>query len=162
VNHCLEKNPEARFHSARDITFALEALSGSTVTTPDEIPTDRSLPLQRQRVGWSPWAVAAGALLLAALALAWQYFRRSPTAEVSEAIRFVIPMPEKSLILGPPLSLQMVDESSIASIPKTAKIFSGYARSARWKRGLWLELMAHFSRSGQLTVARSDSSPILN
>src|SRR6266496_6323867 len=30
VNHCLEKNPEARFHSARDVAFALEALSGSS------------------------------------------------------------------------------------------------------------------------------------
>jgi eukaryotic-like serine/threonine-protein kinase len=29
VNHCLEKNPEARFHSARDLTFALESVSGS-------------------------------------------------------------------------------------------------------------------------------------
>src|SRR5262249_51950590 len=29
VNHCLEKNPEARFHSARDLAFALESLSGS-------------------------------------------------------------------------------------------------------------------------------------
>ena len=28
VNHCLEKNPEARFHSASDLAFALEALSG--------------------------------------------------------------------------------------------------------------------------------------
>src|SRR5712691_11425409 len=31
VNHCLEKNPEARFHSARDLAFALEAISGSAV-----------------------------------------------------------------------------------------------------------------------------------
>ena len=30
VNHCLEKNPEERFHSASDLAFALEALSGST------------------------------------------------------------------------------------------------------------------------------------
>src|ERR1043166_1178533 len=29
-NHCLEKNPEARFHSASDLAFALGALSGST------------------------------------------------------------------------------------------------------------------------------------
>src|SRR5687768_255757 len=35
VHHCLEKNPEARFHSARDLAFALEALaapSGSQAT----------------------------------------------------------------------------------------------------------------------------------
>src|SRR5438876_7175201 len=30
VNHCLEKNPESRFHSASDLAFALEALSGSS------------------------------------------------------------------------------------------------------------------------------------
>jgi eukaryotic-like serine/threonine-protein kinase len=28
VRHCIEKNPEQRFHSAHDIAFALEALSG--------------------------------------------------------------------------------------------------------------------------------------
>jgi len=39
MNHCLEKNSAARFHSASDLMFALEALgrsapvSGETVTT---------------------------------------------------------------------------------------------------------------------------------
>src|SRR6266704_95019 len=33
MNHCLEKNPEARFHSARDLGFALEALSGSSTVS---------------------------------------------------------------------------------------------------------------------------------
>src|ERR1700687_1827926 len=28
VRHCIEKNPEQRFHSAHDVAFALEALSG--------------------------------------------------------------------------------------------------------------------------------------
>jgi eukaryotic-like serine/threonine-protein kinase len=28
ILHCLEKNPEARFHSASDIAFDLEHLSG--------------------------------------------------------------------------------------------------------------------------------------
>ena len=36
VMHCLEKRPEQRFQSARDVAFALEALSGlSSVSAPD-------------------------------------------------------------------------------------------------------------------------------
>src|SRR6202011_1976930 len=31
VRHCIEKNPEQRFHSAHDVPFALEALSGLSV-----------------------------------------------------------------------------------------------------------------------------------
>src|SRR4029453_10679676 len=31
VHHCLEKNPEERFHSASDLAFAIEALSGAAV-----------------------------------------------------------------------------------------------------------------------------------
>src|SRR4029450_2221324 len=31
VHHCLEKNPEERFHSASDLAFAIEALSGAVV-----------------------------------------------------------------------------------------------------------------------------------
>src|SRR5664280_1500813 len=33
VRHCLEKNPEERFYSARDLAFDLEALSGLSGTT---------------------------------------------------------------------------------------------------------------------------------
>jgi Tol biopolymer transport system component len=102
VSHCLEKNPEGRFHSARDIAFALEALSGST--TPSETAIAAALPAAR-RPGrdWLPWAIAGAAVLLAAAAFAWPYFRRSPSGEVTEATRFIIPMPDKALILGPPV-----------------------------------------------------------
>src|SRR2546429_7827449 len=35
VNHCLEKNPEARFHSASDLAFALETANAKlTVSSP--------------------------------------------------------------------------------------------------------------------------------
>src|SRR5438552_13003610 len=33
VRHCLEKNPEQRFHSAHDVAFALETLSGTSAPT---------------------------------------------------------------------------------------------------------------------------------
>jgi eukaryotic-like serine/threonine-protein kinase len=46
VSHCLEKNPEGRFHSARDIAFALEALSGST--TSSETAMAAALPAARR------------------------------------------------------------------------------------------------------------------
>ena len=104
IHHCLEKNQEARFHSARDITFALEALSGSTASAFSETATNAAWPSLRWRLrGWLPWGIAAAALLVAALALAWPYFRRSPSGEVTEATRFIIPMADKALIIGPPV-----------------------------------------------------------
>jgi len=41
VQHCLEKKPAERFQSARDIAFALQALSGSGVTTAPAIAVTR-------------------------------------------------------------------------------------------------------------------------
>src|SRR5262249_29967307 len=101
VNHCLEKNPEGRFYSARDIAFALEALSGST--TSSETTMAASLPARRPGRDWLPWVIAGAAVLLAAAAFAWAYFRRSPSGEVTEAMRFIIPMPDKGLVIGPPV-----------------------------------------------------------
>jgi len=46
VRHCLEKNPEARFHSAHDLAFDLEALSGISVTpTTSYSPNDNQNPV---------------------------------------------------------------------------------------------------------------------
>ncbi len=53
VRHCLEKNPEERFYSARDLAFDLEALSGesvpgaraATVTAPRLVKRKVSLPI---------------------------------------------------------------------------------------------------------------------
>jgi eukaryotic-like serine/threonine-protein kinase len=59
VRHCLEKNPEQRFHSAHDLAFDLEALSGLSVPR---------LEASSLRVrGRSP-SLAAGAALVVALA----------------------------------------------------------------------------------------------
>ena len=58
VRHCLEKNAEQRFHSAHDVAFALEALTGTS--SPGGLPvsprraTRRLLPGRRWPRRW-PW-----------------------------------------------------------------------------------------------------------
>src|SRR5213596_3025536 len=65
VNHCLEKNPEARFHSARDLGFALEAISGASPVSSQTMTAMASLSSRERIRKQLPWLVAA----LLALAL---------------------------------------------------------------------------------------------
>jgi WD40 repeat protein len=63
VRHCLEKTPELRYQSARDIVFALEALSiptASITATMPAAPGGRRLP---RAAVYAAVAVAAAALL---------------------------------------------------------------------------------------------------
>ncbi len=77
VHHCLEKNPEQRFHSASDLAFALEALSDSGAST-------IAATTQGSRSRWV-WAAAAGAAVaLAALLIAW--WRTPPAVPVVESV----------------------------------------------------------------------------
>ena len=59
VRHCLEKNPEERFHSAHDLAFDLESLSG--LSTPQAAAAAVPGPAARLRV-----APALGVLAIAA------------------------------------------------------------------------------------------------
>jgi serine/threonine protein kinase/Tol biopolymer transport system component len=97
VNHCLEKNPEERFHSARDLAFALEALSGSSPTSAQTTAIS-ALPARRMTRRELVLASAAAIAILAAIALGVamgiSYFRRSPTEE--PVVRFAITPPEKT------------------------------------------------------------------
>ena len=70
VRHCLEKNPEQRFHSAHDVAFALDAVTGSSSAS-----AIRAAP----RVGRGfPW-LAAAALAGIAAAFAAGHFAVAPS-----------------------------------------------------------------------------------
>ncbi len=75
VRHCLEKDPENRFQSARDLAFALETLSDAA-----PIRTKRTLPV-RPRGRTIPWAVAGVFLLVTLFLLAdlWRGRKQFPT-----------------------------------------------------------------------------------
>ncbi|MGH9955685.1 MAG: protein kinase domain-containing protein, partial [Pyrinomonadaceae bacterium] len=99
VNHCLEKNPEARFHSARDLAFALEALSGSAPTSTETTVVPTTLARRSESRERLAWVVVSGVLLLSTLAFAALYFRRAP-ADTPAATRFFIHPPEKTELRG--------------------------------------------------------------
>ena len=61
VQHCLEKKPGERFQSARDIAFALQAFSGSAITS------GPSATVPRKASG--RWLLLGGGLAIAAAAL---------------------------------------------------------------------------------------------
>ena len=87
VNHCLEKNPEERFHSASDLAFALDALSGTASsfdkTVSGALPAIGSRTRERLM-----WITAAALLLIALLGLLFFNFRRVP--QQSGTLRFFI------------------------------------------------------------------------
>jgi eukaryotic-like serine/threonine-protein kinase len=101
VNHCLEKNPEERFNSARDLAFAIEALSApsshseSTATVLAALPRWKRKP--RELIAW----VLVALLFVTAAALAVAYFRRTPAAE--PITRFVIAIPDGASDISSPV-----------------------------------------------------------
>jgi Tol biopolymer transport system component len=86
VRHCLEKNPERRFHSASDVAFDLESLS-TLPTTGAGAQLASSGASRRLRRGA---AVAAGLALLAAALLAGAWFAggRSPSPPTFQRLTF--------------------------------------------------------------------------
>ncbi|HEX4945179.1 MAG TPA: protein kinase [Blastocatellia bacterium] len=100
VRHCLEKKPGMRFQSARDLGFALEALTtpNSSGANRTEAASTLATATTTKRSGWRDyrlWMAAAGGMtLLAALALGVAYVRR-PALE-AEPMRLFINPPEKA------------------------------------------------------------------
>jgi Tol biopolymer transport system component/serine/threonine protein kinase len=84
VRHCLEKNPEERFQSARDVAFDLETLSGSTSSA-----TRQLIAPVREKPRWLwPAAALALALLLAGAFAAGRRLGAGGKAAAVPAITF--------------------------------------------------------------------------
>ena len=85
VRRCLEKNPEQRFQSARDLSFALSALSGSetSAVTRDAAATPRT---PHRALAW-----LAVLLALAAVSAVTWFAARRP--EPATRMQFAVPIP---------------------------------------------------------------------
>jgi serine/threonine protein kinase/Tol biopolymer transport system component len=70
MRRCLEKSPEQRFQSAKDLAFALEAVSGTSQATASQPAPANSRPKR--------WTVAASVGVLAVAVVAYLASTRSP------------------------------------------------------------------------------------
>ena len=75
VRHCLEKNPEERFYSTRDVAFDLEALSG--LSSSGAVVAAAGPSVMRRGV---PAIAAVLGLVVAAVAGYWFHARKGPAA----------------------------------------------------------------------------------
>jgi len=122
VRHCLEKDPADRFQSARDLTFALAALSGSESTG--------ALRAQVAPHRWAWWAIAIAGLLVAAF-VAGAFLlsgRRPPGVRMEFAI--AVPSEVGHIAISPDgsmLAYVAVDEDSEAGVIYVQPVGSSHA-----------------------------------
>jgi len=123
VRHCLEKAPEQRFQSARDLAFDLEELLGSADSTSE---SRTPLPEQLKRSQRLVWLIS-GLCLLALLSAAFSAYTylRHPRVNL-QSLRFTVSPPEKATF-----------EESLALSPD-GRWLAFVASTGERKRSLWL------------------------
>jgi len=90
VRRCLEKEPSQRFQSARDLTFALEAVD-TTSSTGTYVPARRG-PTARTRISIPWWAALAA--VVAVVATGWALWSTRPgEAPDAPTRRFTVQLP---------------------------------------------------------------------
>jgi serine/threonine protein kinase/Tol biopolymer transport system component len=135
VHHCLEKNPEERFHSARDLAFAIESVSGTATNSGPTISTTLS-PLadrfREKRVSASRfWMASTVILALALFALAiFAAFRRSSRTEILPVVRYDVPALNKTTLnlLRTPAVALSPDGSTLAFLANSDGVNRLYLR----------------------------------
>ncbi|MEJ7577054.1 MAG: serine/threonine-protein kinase [Pyrinomonadaceae bacterium] len=150
VMHCLEKNPEQRFQSARDVSFALEALSGlsSSRTMAATLPVQAERPKNRERLAWT----VAGVFLLrllAALPFAVAYLRRAPADE--RVLKLSVLPPEKADMTGAvPGTACSLSAPAAAALTNLCGLTGEANRSDRWARLVFTSLLRFHQTKGEL------------
>jgi eukaryotic-like serine/threonine-protein kinase len=106
LRHCLEKSPDERFQSARDLAFHLEAISG-----PADAPTPVTQPTGRSRIAlWTLSGLLAGGLIV------WAGVRFLTTTAPAVVTRFTI---------TPPLHVALGDSMALSPDGRTL-VYSGH------------------------------------
>jgi Tol biopolymer transport system component len=119
IRKCLEKDPEDRWQSARDVVAQLKwiAEGGSRIGLPAVVLGRRRV---RERLAWAAFALAA----LAAAGFAWGWARRAP--KPPPLVRFTFAMPEGLTATGPP------------AMSPDGRLLAFDAADAGGRRQLWL------------------------
>ena len=98
VRRCLEKDPDARFQSARDLAFALDTVAELATPTSTAV----ALPTVRRRLRWL--ALAATVLVVSGVvAFAIWRLQPSPVLATRQLARFALPPPPRLRFAGMPV-----------------------------------------------------------
>ena len=120
VQHCLEKNPEERFHSASDLAFAIQALSGSAAISGQMVAM--AAQLERPKlVKYFPWIVAGIFALTSTILLPFAIpsFKHAPAR--ANVTRSAILPPENTSFLALNLFAVSPDGLRLVFVARDAK-----------------------------------------